>query len=151
MTIIPFEAKYANDFAALNIAWLETYFVVEPHDADLLERCKETIIDKGGYIFFGLIKEQVVGTFALVKIDNSTYELGKMAIASDYQGQQLGQQLLRYCVAFAKDQAWDQLILYSSTLLQNALHIYRKYGFKEVPLEKESPYLRSDIKMELKL
>ena len=51
--IIPFDTKYAKDFATLNIAWLEKYFIVEPHDFELLERCEETIINKLflGYYF----------------------------------------------------------------------------------------------------
>lgn len=49
--IIPFDPKYAKDFAQLNIEWLEKYFVVEPHDAELLHRCEETIVNPGGHIF----------------------------------------------------------------------------------------------------
>ena len=35
------------------------------------------------------------------------------------------------------------------TASENAIYIYRKYGFIEVPVEANSPYQRSDIKMEL--
>lgn len=151
MQIIPFDPKYTKDFAALNVEWLEKYFAVEPHDAELLEQCQETIIDKGGYIFFGQIDDEIVGTFALIKIDSTTYELGKMAVTPKYQGQRLGQQLMEHCMDLAKSQGWKKLVLYSSRRLPNALHIYRKYGFQEVVLEKNSPYQRSDIKMEARL
>ena len=50
--IISFEPKYAKDFKDLNIAWLKKYFVVEPHDSELLDACEETIINRGGFIFF---------------------------------------------------------------------------------------------------
>ncbi|WP_034228771.1 GNAT family N-acetyltransferase [Aquimarina pacifica] len=146
--IIPFEPKYAKDFVQLNIEWLEKYFVVEPHDSDLLERCEETIIDQGGYIFFAKVAEEIAGTFALIKIDQSTYELGKMAVLPKFRGQHIGQQLLTYSLEFAKKQQWSKLILYSNTILKNAIHIYRKHGFKEVKLEQNTPYERSNIKME---
>ena len=42
-------------------------------------------------------------------------------------------------------------MLYSNKILENAIYIYRKYGFIEVPVEPNSPYERSDIKMVLKL
>ncbi len=151
ITIIPFEPKYAKDFANLNVEWLEKYFVVEPHDVDLLERCEEIIINKGGHIFFAKSKDEIAGTFSLIKIEEGIYELGKMAVSPKFQGQRIGQKLMSYCLDYAKDQNWTKLILYSNTILQNAIHIYKKYGFLEIELEKDSPYLRSNIKMELVL
>ena len=151
VTILPFDPQYAKDFAQLNIAWLERYFVVEPHDSQLLEQCEETIINKGGHIFFAKIDNTIVGTFALIKITNTIYELGKMAVAEEYQGYKIGQQLLNFCIDFAKQQQWSKLTLYSNTMLENAIYIYKKYGFTEIELEKDSPYLRSNIKMEFVL
>lgn len=149
--IIPFDPIYAKDFANLNVAWLEKYFVVEPHDVALLERCEETIINKGGYIFFAKIGSKIAGTFSLIKIDQNTYELGKMAVPPEFQGRQIGQRLMTFCIDFAEKQHWAKLMLYSNTLLENAIHIYKKYGFKEIELESNSPYQRSNIKMELVL
>jgi len=40
-----------------------------------------------------------------------------------------------------------KIVLYSNTSLQPALHLYRKFGFKEVPME-HSEYKRSNIMME---
>ncbi|WP_299243916.1 GNAT family N-acetyltransferase [uncultured Aquimarina sp.] len=149
--IIPFDPKYAKDFADLNVEWLEKYFVVEPHDIDLLERCEETIINKGGHIFFAKSEDEIAGTFSLIKIEEGIYELGKMAVSPKFQGQRIGQRLMSFCLDFAQDQQWTKLILYSNKILENAIHIYRKYGFVEIDLEKDSPYLRSNIKMELSL
>ncbi|WP_299256064.1 GNAT family N-acetyltransferase [uncultured Aquimarina sp.] len=149
--IIPFDPKYAKDFADLNVEWLEKYFVVEEHDVGLLERCEETIINTGGYIFFAKSGDEIAGTFSLIKIEEGIYELGKMAVSPKFQGQRIGQQLVSFCLNFAKDQHWVKLILYSNRILKNAIHIYRKYGFVEIELEKNSPYLRSNIKMELTL
>ena len=151
INIIPFDPIYAQDFATLNVAWLEKYFVVEPHDVDLLERCEITIIDRGGYIFFAKIDTEIAGTFSLIKIDHGVYELGKMAVSPKFQGQRIGQQLMTFCIDFAEKQHWTKLILYSNTILGNAIHIYKKYGFKEIELESNSPYQRSNIKMELVL
>lgn len=84
--IIPFESRYAKEFANLNLDWLNQYFQVEPHDADLLYRCKETIIDQGGYIFFAKINTTIAGTFSLIKIEDHTCELGKMAVSRRFRG-----------------------------------------------------------------
>ena len=120
LTIVPYQPKYAQNFKELNLAWITEYFFVEEKDRELLDNCESSIIEKGGYIFIGLWNNVPVGCFALLKISEFNFELGK-------------------------------IILYSSTKLETALHIYKKLGFKEVSLENNNFYLRSDIKMELTL
>lgn len=151
LNIIPFESKHALDFKTLNLAWLERYFYVEEKDKILLNDCEHVIINKGGYIFMAEYNKVVVGCFSLLPYKEKNFELGKMAVDVNYRGLQFGQQLLSFAIEFAKKQQWNTLTLYSSTKLPTALHIYRKNGFKEVKLENNLPYERSDIKMELVL
>ncbi|SHI83380.1 GNAT family N-acetyltransferase [Aquimarina spongiae] len=151
LTIIPFDTKYAKDFARLNVEWLEKYFVVEPLDQQLLEKCEETIVQKGGYIFFAKVEEEIAGTFSLIPVESNIYELGKMAVSPKFQGHKIGQQLLQHGIDFAKNEGWKKVILYSNTLLENAIYIYKKIGFVEIPIEKKPLYKRSNIKMELVL
>ncbi len=148
--IIPFDIKYVNIFRDLNIEWLEKYFYVEDHDRDVLENAKSYIIDKGGYIFFAMLNGEVVGTVALIN-ENEGFELSKMAVSPKYQGFKIGQLLMQHCIDFAKDKGWSELLLYSNTVLKNAIYIYKKYGFEEVSLSLNTPYQRSNIKMVLKL
>jgi hypothetical protein len=54
-------------------------------------------------------------------------------------------------IAFARSQNWKDLILYSNTILEPAIYIYKKFGFREVALERDTPYARSNIKMKLVL
>lgn len=150
ITIIPFREEFNTHFRDLNIAWLEKYFFVEDHDREVLNNAKKHIIDKGGHIFFALYNNKVVGTVAIMN-EMEGYELSKMAVSPKYQGLKIGQLLLQYCIDFAKTKNWNKLLLYSNTVLENAIYIYKKYGFKEVELESDSPYQRSNIKMVLDL
>ncbi len=149
--IIPFKPEHANAFKNLNLNWLEQYFYVEEKDKELLENCQESIIDAGGYIFMAAADTKIVGCFSLIPFGPDIFELGKMAVAPKYQGFKIGQKLLSFAIDFARQQNWKAITLYSSTKLDTALHVYRKYGFREVELEKDLPYARSDIKMELSL
>ncbi|MFS4469207.1 GNAT family N-acetyltransferase [Maribacter sp. 2210JD10-5] len=151
LKIIPFDKTHSRAFKELNIAWLEKYFYVEPKDEFLLGNGQANIIDKGGHIFMAIDDAKIVGCFALLKNGNTCYELGKMAVADDAQGKQIGQKMLIYAIDFAKIQNMEAIELYSSTKLPAALHIYKKYGFVQIELEKDLPYKRSDIKMKLKL
>lgn len=149
LKIIPFRPCLSNYFRDLNLSWLEHYFYVEPKDTELLENCEHSIIDKGGYIFFAEVNSKIVGCFSFIKIDELTYELGKMAVDPKYQGLKIGQKLMEYAIYFAAKKKWKTLLLYSNTKLKPAIYIYRKYGFEEMELEKNTPYKRSNIKMSL--
>lgn len=144
-----FKPEYACNFYNLNIEWLQTLFVVEPFDKEVLGNPETYIINKGGHIFFALLNNEVVGTVALMPKEN-TFELTKMAVSPNHRGYKIGQQLMQHTINFAKSELkLNNLILYSSTKLENAIYIYKKYGFVEIPLEKDNPYKRSDIKMKL--
>ncbi|WP_299162907.1 GNAT family N-acetyltransferase [uncultured Eudoraea sp.] len=149
LKIIPYRPGLAKYFRDLNLSWLENYFYIEPKDAELLENCESSIIDKGGYIFFAEMKSEIVGCFSLIKLNEQTFELGKMAVDPGYQGLKIGQELMEYAIYFAKRNKWRTLLLYSNTKLEAAIYIYRKYGFQVIDLEKNTPYKRSNIKMQL--
>ena len=148
--IIPFKSELSSNFRDLNLDWLEQYFYVEPHDRELLDHCEDEIIAKGGYIFFYSDKDSILGTFALIKIDDIHFELGKMAVSKASRGKGIGQIMLKFCLEFAKQKGWEKLILYSNTSLENSIYIYKKFGFLEVPIEHNNPYERGNIKMEIK-
>jgi len=151
VTKVAFEPRYANAFKDLNVAWLEKFFFIEPKDEILLKYCKDSIIKPGGFIFLAKSNTDVVGCFSFIRIEENSYKLGKMAVHESYEGHSFGQQLMRFAISFAKQQQWNKLILYSSSKLPAALHIYEKFGFAHVPLENDIQYTRSDVKMELDL
>lgn len=149
--IISFKPEFANDFKELNIAWLKRYFWVEPHDEEVLGKPQKYILDPGGNIFFIKDGDRIIGTVALMKMEDGVFELTKMAVTPQYQGQQLGQKLMEHTIQYARDQSWKKLIIYSNRKLENAIYIYKKYGFVEIPIEQNNPYARGDIKMQLAL
>jgi GNAT superfamily N-acetyltransferase len=86
-----------------------------------------------------------------MKMDIDIFELTKMAITPEAQGKKIGQQLMEHTIKFAKKKNWKKLVIYSNKKLENAIYIYKKYGFIEIPIEENNPYSRGDIKMELNL
>ena len=145
--IIPFSATLAAPIKTLNLEWLKKYFKVEPKDEIVLSDPKGQIIDKGGMIFYAKYKDEIVGTVSLIKIDDTTFELSKMAVTDGVQGLGIGKKLVEHCLAFAKERNIQKLILYSNRKLEPAIHLYKKHGFVEIELE-NGIYERADIKME---
>ena len=148
--IVPFQDKYSDYFYDLNYDWLNEYFYVEDYDEKVLRNCKEEIIDKGGHIFFAIFKSKVVGTMALIPREEGIYELNKMAVKKAVRGNGVGHQLIQFVIDYSVNNNFKSVILYSNTVLKNSIHLYNKFGFKEID-NPDAPYERSDIKMELKL
>lgn len=150
--IISFENKYVQDFYRLNVEWLKAYFYVEPFDEEVLSKPEHYILNEGGHIFFAKLGDDIVGTVALMPTsDPQVFELTKMAVSPIHRGYKIGQKLMQHSIDFSKSLELDSLMLYSNTTLENAIHIYKKHGFFEVELEKNTPYERSNIKMLLNL
>ena len=151
VSIVPFQDQYSKYFYELNYDWLNEYFYVEDYDEKVLKNCKEEIIDKDGYIFFAIYNKSVVGTMALIPRENGVYELNKMAVNKELRGNGIGNQLINFIIDFAKKKKYKSVILYSNSVLKNSIHLYNKFGFKKINIENNTPYKRSDIKMELLL
>ena len=84
--VVGFEPRWRDDFATLNLEWLERWFVVEPYDRDVLEHPERDILARGGHILFAVdAANRALGTVALKHEGEGVYELTKMAVAPDAQ------------------------------------------------------------------
>lgn len=146
-----FTEKDAESFAELNYEWLEKYFIVETIDRQVLNYPLEEIINKGGQIRMAKMGLQNVGTYALLSNNKDEIELCKMAVQPNSRKIGIGMKMLDDAIERAKEQNYSNLILYSNTQLKSAIRLYKKKGFKKVPLEKNSLYDRANIKMSLSL
>ncbi|MFE3867836.1 GNAT family N-acetyltransferase [Flavobacterium sp. LS2P90] len=145
--IIPFSTDLKEHIKTLNLEWLKKYFKVEPKDKIVLSNPQGEIIDKGGMIFYAKYNNQIIGAVSLIKIDDVTFELSKMAVTDTIQGLGIGKKIMEHCLTVAKEEGIQKLILYSNRSLMPAIHLYKKYGFTEIALE-NGVYERADIKME---
>ena len=148
INIINFQDNFEKDFFDLNIEWLEYFFQVEEYDYKVLSNSKKYIINKGGKIFFAESAGNIIGTVALMPTKNKlVFELTKMAVKPEFRNKGIGKKLLKKCIDYSKSNNYNSIILYSNKKLNNAIHLYRNFGFKEIKIEKKSPYLRANIKM----
>lgn len=92
---------------------------------------------------------EMAGTVALKFVEPGIYEFTKMAVDGKFRGLKIGEALSLKAIEKAREFGGNKIILYSNTKLIPAIALYRKLGFKEIPLD--GPYKRSNIKMELVL
>ena len=154
VAIVAFEARHAEAFRDLNVAWIERYFVVEDKDREVLEDPVGRILDKGGAI---LIAEDsaaaAIGCVALVPVGEGVLELVKMAVTDNHQGQGVGRMLVDAAIARARDIGARTLYLESNSKLEPAVRLYERAGFEHLPAEERphSPYERCNVYMRREL
>lgn len=148
--IIPFRPALQPHFEAINKAWINAHFTLEPIDIEVLEKPQENILDKGGAVIFALLDDKVVGTVALKKHAEGVFEMTKMGVVPEAQGKKIGWALAEAILKEAKSMGGNKVVLYSSRKLTPAIAMYRKLGFQEVVPE-AGTYARCDIKMEILL
>jgi len=148
--IVSYQPKYKSAFKQLNEDWITTWFKMEEADYKILDHPEEYVIDGGGYILFALFDGKPAGTCALVKRDETTFELSKMAVSPEAKGKGIGWLLGNAAIEKSKEAGFKRLYLESNTVLKPAINLYYKLGFKRIA-GKPSPYERSNVHMEIDL
>jgi putative acetyltransferase len=148
--IIAYEDKHHERFRALNLEWLNKYFLLEELDERVLNDPRSTILDEGGHIWLASSAGEIIGSSALIKTHHGIYELAKMSVDPDWRGKGISKLLIEVCLIKAKELGAAKVELFSNHQLKTALKLYERYGFDYVEM-KDSPFVTADIKMELVL
>lgn len=152
---IPQVVRYREDFRSafeqLNREWIETHFVLEPADREILGDPRRKILDPGGQVFFVLERGEVLGTCAVLRHNADECEIAKMAVVPAARGRGYGDLLMEASLAYAREIQSSRVIIVSNTVLSPAIRLYRKHGFVEVPLASDGRYRRANIRLELEL
>lgn len=151
VVVVPYREEFRAAFERLNRQWIESYFVLEPADREILGDPEGMILNCGGQVFFVLEGQEVQGTCAVLCHIPEECEIAKMAVAPDARGRGFGDLLMEACVAFARQIGSRRVVIVSNTVLEPAIRLYRKHGFVQVPLAADRRYRRANIRLELEL
>ena len=140
----------AQAFHDLNIAWIEKHFVVEDKDRKTLEQPENYIIGEGGRIIIADIDGTPVGTAALIPVSDGKVELAKMCVAEGSRGAGVGKAIMARVDVEAAAMGAQTIWLESNTVLDAAMRLYAKSGYRTLAGEEctPSPYDRCNIQME---
>lgn len=149
MKVVPYDSKYKQDFIEMNMRWISEMFTLEPEDMREFQNI-ESAVEKGGNIFFALDDDETVMACCMIAPrDDGDWEIMKFAAKGMYTGTGAGNACLRACMDYAKEKGIARVIIISNRKCVQALHLYRKNGFTEIPVDKERfPFERVDIAFE---
>ncbi len=145
--VVDFRPGDEAAFRRLNLEWIEAHFTVEEADRKALDHPRQTILEPGGHILIALNGEEPVGTCALIPHGDGCLELAKMAVSPAARGKRIGWLLGQAALDKARQHGAQRVYLESNTVLEPAIALYRKLGFREVTTCR-SPYSRCNIQME---
>ena len=131
LRIHEYSDERALQFREINEEWISEMFQLEATDLEVLHHPRAKIIDPGGAILFveapGL---GIVGTCALQKTGDSSFELTKMGVRKSARGCKAGAFLLAAMIERARSMGADPLYLLTSSRCAAAIHLYEKHGFE---------------------
>ncbi len=153
VTILDYDPHFKEDFKTINTEWIEQHFTLEEADRRILSNPETEIIEPGGHIFFARYKQEIVGTCALIRCSDGSYELAKMGVLEKARGLQIGKKLLAASIRKAKEDGVPYMTLETSSKLSTAIALYRKMGFVAIPFDPDHPseFARADVRMKLDL
>jgi N-acetylglutamate synthase-like GNAT family acetyltransferase len=151
--IVEYKPEYKTKYKDLNYEWLKKNFKIESSDEKILSDPENEIIDKNGFIFFALFKDEVIGTCTLIRHDDETYELSKLSVTEKYKRKGAGEKLIDTAILKARRLGIKKIFLYTNKKLTAALNLYNKKGFKIIsnPEKLTSNYERESIYMDYDL
>lgn len=146
--ITTYRPELEEAFIRLNTEWIERYFRIEESDVYTFTHVRDYVLRDGGEIFFALLDGEPVGCVALIHhaADNplGEWELAKMAVSQRAQGKGAGNLLLEALTKEGDRRGIADIYIEGNTRLEASLHLYKKYGFREIPVD-ETRYERVDI------
>lgn len=150
MKIIPYDKKYKKDFIEMNKAWISEMFAIEAEDVRELGNIEQAI-ENGGNIFFALDEQDnAIACCMIAPRADGDWEIMKFAARGMYTGTGAGSSCLNACIEYARAKGIDKIIIVSNRKCVRAVHLYKKFGFTEIPVDKEKfPFERADIAFEL--
>lgn len=144
--IIEYRSGHQPFFEALNRAWIEELFTMEPVDEWVLTNPDKAIIESGGAIIMAEYNGVISGTAGLRKVDDVTFEFTKMAVDENFRRKGIAEAICYACFRKARSLGATTVILYSNTKNAGAIKMYEKIGFHHLPVEK-GVYERANVKM----
>lgn len=147
MKVIPFEESYRKDFIAFNKDWIISNFgFLEEHDIETFEKIDEAM-EAGAMIFFAVENDIALATCMAMPMEGKTWEICKLGSNKNVPHKGAGSAVFEAAMKWALEHGAKRLFILSNSKLKPALHIYEKYGFKEIKLE-DYEYTRGDIAFE---
>lgn len=127
----------------------ERYLHIQNYDEEL-RHLKEKYGPPYGRLYLAFCDGEAAGCIGLKKIDVQNCEMKRLYVRPKFCGKRIGNLLIQRIISDAREIGYAHIMLDTLPFLQSAVHMYKKYGFYEIPSYNDSP-MDSSIYMKLDL
>lgn len=108
----------------------------ETSESDLANIEKEYLGNNGTFLILENNNHKLIATGAIKEIKKNIYKIRKMYVHKSQRRKGYGKETLIHLLKFAKDKGAKKVVLETSSLMTNAIGLYKNFGFE---LSKEEP------------
>lgn len=114
------------------------YLEIQHYDSELLH-LREKYGLPGGRLYLARVDGQPAGCIALRQLDDERCEMKRLYVRPQFRGLGLAKALVNTIIADAKSIGYRALLLDTLPFLQQAIAMYRRLGFYDIPCYNDSP------------
>lgn len=125
------------------------YLEVQNYDEEL-EHLESKYGLPSGRLYLAYYEGELAGCIGLRKIDGQSCEMKRLYVRPQFRGNHIGDYLVKRIIEEAKEIGYSYMLLDTLPFLEDAIHMYKKYGFYEISNYNDSP-MDTSIYMKLEL
>ncbi|KFC21524.1 GNAT family N-acetyltransferase [Epilithonimonas lactis] len=151
LTIIELDDSYIQQVTdlILNIQQNEFNISISIEDQPDLLAIEDFYFAKGGNFFGAFVRDQLVGTIALIKFDENSGAIRKMFVKKEFRGKELNiaQNLFNVLIDQCRRNNIENVLLGTVSVLKAAQRFYERNGFgkiEKVKLPDRFPIMGAD-------
>jgi len=120
---------------------------LEKEDEFTLRNPDKAYLETGGFVFYALYQNKVVGCVALKRLSEDKFEFCKLYIDPETRKLGIATKLIERCISRCKENKATELWLQTTNRMQEAHKLYYKLGFAEAKAPKEMLVLKRTEKI----
>lgn len=147
--VLDYKPSFKKHFTELVKPWLSGVLngVLEKEDEFTVHHPDEAYLLTGGFLFFAMQGDLCLGTVALKRLDENTFEFAKLFISPEARNLGIATQLIERCITRCKENQARELWLQTTMRMPDAHKLYYKFGFEDREAPKQMGVLKRTEKI----
>lgn len=125
------------------------YLAIQHYDAEV-RHLEDKYGLPSGRLYIAWVDEQAVGCIGLRRLDATRCEMKRLYVRPGFRGHHLARRLVETILDDARAIGYREMLLDTLPFLENAIELYRRFGFYETGAYNDSPmdttiYMKLDL------
>ena len=108
-------------------------------DAELADLTEKYASPQGRLLCAQIDTGEIIGCVAYHRHNSSRCEMKRLFVKENFRHLRAGRLLIEAIISAAKSDGYSEMVLDTIKLLQGAIHLYKKFGFVEIPAYYNNP------------